>query len=45
MGGMVGCFRSFRLFGIFGVEKADFSWRKMIGMAAAIAGVVLFKWE
>ena len=33
------------LFGIFGAEKADFSWRKMIGMAVAIAGVVLFKWE
>ena len=33
------------LFGLFGVEKADFSWRKMIGMAVAIAGVVLFKWE
>ena len=33
------------LFGIFGAEKADFSWSKMIGMAVAIAGVVLFKWE
>ena len=33
------------LLGIFGAEKADFSWRKMIGMAVAIAGVVLFKWE
>lgn len=33
------------LFGIFGAEKADFSWRKMIGMTVAIAGVVLFKWE
>ena len=33
------------LFGLFGAEKADFSWRKMIGMAVAIAGVVLFKWE
>ena len=33
------------LFGIFGVEKEDFSWRKMIGMAIAIGGVVLFKWE
>ena len=33
------------LFGIFGAEKADFSWRKMIAMAVAIAGVVLFKWE
>ena len=33
------------LFGIFGAAKADFSWRKVIGMAVAIAGVVLFKWE
>ena len=33
------------LLGIFGAEKADFSWSKMIGMAVAIAGVVLFKWE
>ena len=33
------------LFGIFGAEKADFSWRKLIGMGIAIAGVVLFKWE
>ena len=33
------------LFGIFGAEKADFSWRKMLGMGIAIAGVVLFKWE
>ena len=33
------------LFGIFGVEKAAFEWRKMLGMAIAIAGVVIFKWE
>ena len=24
----------------FGVEKADFSWRKVIGMAVAIVGVI-----
>lgn len=33
------------LFGIFGVEKAAFEWRKLLGMVIAIAGVVLFKWE
>lgn len=33
------------LFGVFGVDKADFSWRKVIGMLVAIGGVVLFKWE
>lgn len=33
------------LLGIFGVEKAAFEWRKVIGMAIAIAGVVMFKWE
>jgi transporter family-2 protein len=31
------------LFGLFGVEKADFSWRKVIGMVVAIVGVVVFK--
>ena len=33
------------LFGVFGVEKQPFSFRKMLGMAAAIVGVVVFKWE
>ncbi len=33
------------LFGIFGVEKVDFEWKKLIGMALAISGVILFKWE
>jgi transporter family-2 protein len=31
------------LFGLFGVEKAEFSWRKLIGMAVAIVGVIVFK--
>ena len=33
------------LLGLFGVEKADFQWRKLLGMAIAIAGIVIFKWE
>ena len=33
------------LMGLFGVEKAEFEWRKMIGMAIAILGIILFKWE
>lgn len=33
------------LAGLFGTEKADWSVQKLIGMAAAIAGVVIFQWE
>ena len=33
------------LLGLFGVERADFSWWKMLGMAVAIVGVVIFRWE
>ena len=33
------------LFGLFGVDKQAFEWRKFIGMLVAVAGVVLFKWE
>ncbi|MCM1184875.1 MAG: DMT family transporter [Roseburia sp.] len=33
------------LFGLFGVEKQPFSWRKVIGALVAIGGFVLFKWE
>lgn len=33
------------LFGWFGVEKVGFEWRKLIGMALAVGGIVLFKWE
>ena len=33
------------LFGMFGVEKVDFQWRKLLGMAIAIAGIAVFKWE
>lgn len=33
------------LFGIFGVERAAFSIRKLIGILVAIAGLIVFKWE
>ena len=32
------------LLGMFGVDKQPFEWRKVIGMAIAIGGVILFKW-
>lgn len=33
------------LFGWFGVEKQPWEWRKAIGMAAAVIGIVIFKWK
>ncbi len=33
------------LFGWFGVEKEPFTWQKVLGMAVAILGIVIFKWE
>ena len=33
------------LFGLFGVEKQPFEWRNILGMAVAIGGIILFKWE
>ena len=33
------------VFGWFGVEKVGFEWRKAIGAAVAIAGIVIFRWE
>lgn len=32
------------LFGLFGVEKAAFEWRKLLGALVAIAGIVIFRW-
>ena len=31
-------------FGLFGVEKAPFEWRKVLGMGLAVAGIFIFKW-
>ena len=33
------------LFGMFGMEKQPFSLRKPLGMAVAVAGIIIFKWE
>ncbi len=33
------------LFGMFGVEKQPWEWRKAIGMGLAIAGIIIFKWK
>ncbi|MCD8037852.1 MAG: DMT family transporter [Lachnospiraceae bacterium] len=33
------------LFGLFGVEKQPFSWRKVIGALTAIAGFIIFKFK
>ena len=32
------------LLGLFGVEKQPVEMRKIIGMAVAIVGIVIFKW-
>ena len=31
------------VFGLFGVEKVGFEWKKALGMAVAIVGVWMFK--
>lgn len=33
------------LMGMFGLDKGTFSWRKLMGLLAAVAGVVIFEWE
>ncbi|NLL71946.1 MAG: DMT family transporter [Clostridiales bacterium] len=33
------------LFGIFGAEKVEFQWRKLIGIAIIIIGIITFKWK
>lgn len=33
------------LFGMFGCDKADFEWRKLIGIGIAAVGFLIFNWE
>lgn len=33
------------LFGMFGMDKQPFEWRKVLGMVIAIVGIIIFKWE
>lgn len=33
------------LFGLFGMDKQPFEWRKLIGLCIAYAGIVIFQWK
>lgn len=33
------------LLGWFGVERQPWEWRKALGMAVAVAGIIIFKWK
>lgn len=33
------------VFGLFGMDKEPFAWRKLIGLAIAVAGVTIFQWK
>ncbi len=33
------------IFGLFGVEKVNFQWQKLLGVAISIGGILLFKTE
>lgn len=38
------CSYLIELFGLFGIEKTEFDWKKAIGMILAILGIIIFKW-
>lgn len=33
------------LFGLFGTDKVNFQWHKLIGVIISIGGILLFKWD
>lgn len=33
------------LLGLFGMDKQPFEWKKVLGLVAALIGVVIFQWE
>ena len=33
------------LFGLFGMEREPFDWRKLGGLVLAVVGIVIFQWE
>lgn len=33
------------LLGIWGMDKVSFEWRKLIGVAIVVIGIIIFKWE
>ena len=33
------------LFGLFGMDKAELVWRKLIGLGMAVLGIIIFQWK
>lgn len=33
------------LFGMFGIEKSEFQWIKLIGVILFVTGIIIFKWK
>ena len=33
------------LFGLFGMDKEPFEWRKLVGLGLALVGIVIFQWK
>lgn len=33
------------LFGMFGMDKEPFEWRKLLGMGIAVVGITIFQWK
>ena len=33
------------IFGLFGMEQGNFVWRKLIGLALAVVGIIIFQWK
>ncbi len=33
------------LFGMFGVDRQPFEWKKLLGLVVALVGLVIFQWE
>lgn len=34
-----------QLFGLFGMEREPFEWRKFLGLVIAVIGIAIFQWE
>lgn len=34
-----------QIFGLFGMDREPFSWRKLVGLVVAVAGIAVFQWE
>ena len=33
------------LFGLFGMDREPFAWRKLLGLGLAVAGITIFQWK